>query len=123
MQGSMAAMAMYSVMFVLLSLCKFKELHIGLNVFPARLKVIYVEIPEGHDPLEAALQLRLLIPIHQMLQRLQISFLNAPVRRLPPLVNRCSMGLPPSKGAPSPARWSRRRISKKYCSARFLGKR
>ena len=55
MQDFMAAMAMYSVMFVLLSLCKFKELHIGLNVFPAR--------------------------------------------------------------------WSRRRISKKYCSARFLGKR
>ena len=39
MQGSMAAMAMYSMIFILLSLCKFKELHIGLNVFPARLKV------------------------------------------------------------------------------------
>ena len=70
MQGSMAAMAMYSMIFILLSLCKFKELHIGLNVFPARLKVIYVEIPEGHDPLEAALRLRLLILIHQMFQRL-----------------------------------------------------
>ena len=84
----MAAMAMYSVMFVLLSLCKFKELHIGLNVFPARLKVIHVEIPEGHDPLETALQLRLLILIHQMFQGLQISFFNAPVRRLHPLINR-----------------------------------
>ena len=88
MQGFMAAMAMYSVLFVLLSLCKFKELHIGLNIFPARLKVIYVEIPDGHDPLEAAFQLRLLIPIHQMLQGLQISFFNAPVRRLHPLINR-----------------------------------
>ena len=87
----MAAMAMYSVMFVLLSLCKFKELHIGLNVFPARLKVIHVEIPEGHDPLETALQLRLLILIHQMFQGLQISFFNAPVRRLHPLINRRSM--------------------------------
>ena len=100
MQGFMAATAMYSVMFILLSLCKFKELHIGFNIFPARLKVIYVEIPEGHDPLEAALQLRLLIPIHQMLQGLQISFFNAPVRRLHPLINRRSMGLHPFKGRP-----------------------
>ena len=61
MQGFMAAMAMYSVMFVILSLCKFKELHIGLNIFPARLKVIYVEIPDGHDPLEAAREDRKLL--------------------------------------------------------------
>ena len=31
MQGFMAAMAMYSVMFVLLSLCKFKALHGNLG--------------------------------------------------------------------------------------------
>ncbi len=70
MQGFMAATAMYSVMFILLSLCKFKELHIGFNIFPARLKVVHVEIPEGQNPLEAALQLRLLILIHQMFQGL-----------------------------------------------------